>query len=150
MLAALKKAKDLDATTAIVCCNPVPLDTADIIIALDTGPEILPGSTRLKAGTATKMVLNQISTGAMAKAGFVFEGLMVGVRPVNAKLRRRCIRIVSELTSDAAAESERLLDAAAGSIPTAVVMARSHVDAEEAGKRLEACAGDLRAALEAP
>lgn len=150
VLAALKKARDLGTMTAIICCNPVPLDTADIVIALDTGPEILPGSTRLKAGTATKMVLNQISTGAMAKAGYVFEGLMVGVRPVNAKLRQRCIRIVSELTGEAPAESERLLDAAAGSIPMAVIMARAEVDAEEAGKRLDACAGDLRAALETP
>ncbi len=150
VLAALKKAKVLDAKTAIICCNPVSLDIADIVIALDTGPEILPGSTRLKAGTATKMVLNQISTGSMARAGYVFEGLMVGVRPVNAKLRRRCIRIVSELTGEAAPESEKLLDAAAGSIPMAVIMARAHVDAEEAEKRLETCAGDLRAALETP
>ena len=148
VLAALKKAKDLDAKTAIICCNPVALDTAVIVIALDTGPEILPGSTRLKAGTATKMVLNQISTGAMAKAGYVFEGLMVGVRPVNAKLRRRCIRIVSELTSKPAGDSETLLDAAEGSIPVAVIMARTGTDAGAAEERLKAAGGNLRTALE--
>ncbi|MCH7908433.1 MAG: N-acetylmuramic acid 6-phosphate etherase [Candidatus Hydrogenedentes bacterium] len=149
VLAALEKAQDLGAKTAIICCNPVPLDTADIIVALDTGPEILPGSTRLKAGTATKMVLNQISTGAMAKAGYVFEGRMIGVRPVNAKLRQRCIRIVSELTGKPTEESERLLDEAEGSIPVAIIMERTSVDAEEARNRLDAARGNLRAALEA-
>ena len=149
VLAALKKAQELGTKTAVICCNSVPLHTADIIIALDTGPEILPGSTRLKAGTATKMVLNQISTGAMAKAGYVFEGLMVGVRPVNAKLRRRCIRIVSELTGRPHDASETLLDEAEGSIPVTIMMARKNVDAEEARNKLEAARGNLRAALEA-
>ena len=94
------------------------------------------------------MVLNQISTGAMAKAGYVFEGLMVGVRPVNAKLRRRCIRIVSELTSKPAGDSETLLDAAEGSIPVAVIMARTGTDAGAAEERLKAAGGNLRTALE--
>ena len=147
VLAALKRAQGLGVKTAIICCNPVPLDTADIVIALDTGPEILPGSTRLKAGTATKMVLNQISTGAMAKAGYVFEGRMVGVRPVNAKLRQRCIRIVSELTGRPADASEKLLDEAEGSIPVAVIMARAGADAEGARFKLESAGGNLRAAL---
>ncbi len=150
VLAALKKAKALHAKTAIICCNPVPLDTADIIIALDTGPEILPGSTRLKAGTATKIVLNQISTGAMAKAGYVFEGLMVGVRPVNVKLRQRCIRIIAELTGKPADESEELLDTAEGSIPIAVIMHRLNLDAKAAKEKLDAARGNLRAALEGP
>lgn len=149
VLAALKRARELGAKTAIVCCNPVALDTADIVISLDTGPEILPGSTRLKAGTATKMVLNRISTGAMARAGYVFEGRMVGVRPVNVKLRQRCIRIIAELTEMSEGESERLLDAATGSIPVAVIMARKNLDAGAARARLDAAGGILRAALEA-
>jgi N-acetylmuramic acid 6-phosphate etherase len=147
-LAAVDRGKALGAKTALVCCNPVPLDRADIVIALDTGPEVLPGSTRLKAGTATKMVLNQISTGAMAKAGYVFEGRMVGVRPLNQKLRLRCIRIIAELTKEDEKRAEQRLDETGGSIRLAVLMARRGLALDEARRRLEACRGVLRDALE--
>jgi N-acetylmuramic acid 6-phosphate etherase len=147
-LGAIDRGKALGAKTALVCCNPVPLDRADIVIALDTGPEVLPGSTRLKAGTATKMVLNQISTGAMAKAGYVFEGRMVGVQPSNKKLRQRCIRIIAELTKEDAVRAEQRLDETGGSIRLAVLMARRGLPLAEATRRLDACQGVLRDALE--
>lgn len=147
-LAAIDRGKALGAKTALVCCNPAPLDRADIVIALDTGPEVLPGSTRLKAGTATKLVLNQISTGAMAKAGYVFEGRMVGVQPSNKKLRQRCIRIIAELTKEDAARAEQRLDETKGSIRLAVLMARKGLSLAEATRRLDACWGVLRDALE--
>jgi N-acetylmuramic acid 6-phosphate etherase len=147
-LAAIDRGKALGAKTALVCCNAAPRDRADIVIALETGPEVLPGSTRLKAGTATKMVLNQISTGAMAKAGYVFEGRMVGVRPLNKKLRQRCIRIIAELTNEDAARAEQRLDETGGSIRLAVLMARKGLPLDEARRRLDACQGVLRDALE--
>lgn len=147
-LAAIDRGKALGAKTALVCCNPAPLDRADIVIALDTGPEVLPGSTRLKAGTATKLVLNQISTGAMAKAGYVFEGRMVGVQPSNKKLRQRCIRIIAELTKEDEKRAEQRLDETNGSIRLAVLMARKGIPLTEAQRRLDACQGVLRDALE--
>ena len=106
--AGLDEAKRREAGTALVCCNPDCYGEADHVIILDTGPEVLPGSTRLKAGTATKMVLNQITTGAMALSGLVFDGLMVGVQPSNAKLRARAFRIVRQLAACSEAEAERL------------------------------------------
>lgn len=148
VLAALERARESGAATAVVACNAVPLDTADVVVILETGPEALPGSTRLKAGTATKMALNQISTGAMALAGYVFEGRMVGVRPVNAKLRKRCIRIVSELTGEDLGASEALLDETDGSIAEAVLMVRMGLGAEDARSQLAAANGILRKALE--
>jgi len=147
-LAAIDRAKELGAKTGLLACNPVPLDRADHVIALDTGPEVLPGSTRLKAGTATKIVLNQISTGAMAKAGYVFEGRMVGVQPSNNKLRRRCIRIIAELTKEDEAAAEKRLDETGGSIRLAVLMARKGLSVNEARHRLDAARGILRDALE--
>jgi N-acetylmuramic acid 6-phosphate etherase len=120
---------------------------ADILIALETGPEVLPGSTRLKAGTATKMTLNQISTGAMALSGRVFEGYMVGAQPVNVKLRNRAARIVAALTQCDEAAAIQLLDDASNSIPVAVLMARCNVDAAKASTTLENHRGNVRAAL---
>ena len=87
------------------------------------------GSTRLKAGTATKMVLNMISTGAMALSGYVYKGLMVGMRPVNAKLWDRAIRIVSALTGKPPGASATLLREADGRIPVAILMAHFNADA---------------------
>ena len=136
--------------TALVCCNRAAEHSAHTLIALDTGPEVLPGSTRLKAGTAMKMVLNIISTGAMALAGHVFEGWMIQVRPVNAKLRRRCIRIVMALTGRDEEAAAMLLDAADGRISVAVLMDRLGLSPEEAADQLAAHGGDLRTALGNP
>ncbi len=148
VLAALHHAKASGAHTALLCCNPTVSATADCVIALDTGPEVLPGSTRLKAGTATKLVLNMISTGAMALSGRVFEGYMVGVRPMNAKLRERAVRIVAALTSETETSATKLLETAGDSIPVAVLMARLNLPRETAEARLINAKGNLRAALD--
>jgi len=149
--AALAHAKSAGAATAMVSCNARAASSADFHLALDTGPEVLPGSTRLKAGTATKRVLNIITTGAMTLSGLVFEGRMVGVRPTNVKLRARAVRIVRELlVADAAmddAAAAGLLDAAQGDIRVAVIMNRLGLDAESARRRLEQARGILRDAL---
>lgn len=145
--AALDEAKRVGATTGLVCCNPECFGMADHTIILDTGPEALPGSTRLKAGTATKLVLNQISTGAMALSGRVFEGLMVGVQPVNTKLHARANAIVRSLTACTEQEADRLLERTDQRIPIAVLMNRANLSVSEAEKRLEQTGGNLRAAL---
>ncbi len=128
VVAALERAKEHGCATALVCCNPAPAAQADIMICLATGPEALAGSTRLRAGTATKMVLNIISTGAMALSGYVYQGLMVEMRPSNAKLRLRAARIVAAITGVGRAQAMELLKAVNWSIPTAIVIALRQVD----------------------
>jgi len=147
VIAAIEEAKRRGSATALVCCNPVDPDRADIVIDVETGPEVLPGSTRLKAGTATKLVLNTISTGALALAGYVYDGQMVGMRPINAKLRDRAVRIVSSLTGTEKAVAARLLEEAGGRIGVAVLMSRRSLTATEAAKRLDEAKGILRDAL---
>lgn len=145
--AGLELARSRGAKTVMLCCNPFCTDGADIVLTLDTGPEALPGSTRLKAGTATKMVLNMITTGAMALSGYVYEGLMVGMVPVNAKLRRRAARIISTLSEASTVEAEEYLDAAQGRIQVAILMARLGLDADAALERFVQAGGNLRTAL---
>lgn len=110
---ALAEAKRRRATTMLVCFNPHLLipkaQRPDLVIAPDLGPEVLTGSTRLKAGTATKLVLNLLTTLAMVRIGKVESNLMVDVRPSNAKLRIRAVRIVQELTGADAATAEQAL-----------------------------------------
>lgn len=110
---ALRAAKRRRATTMLVCFNPyLAIPKAwrpDIVMATDLGPEVLTGSTRLKAGTATKLVLNLLTTLAMVRVGKVMSNLMVDVRPTNAKLRARAVRIVRELTGKDERSAERAL-----------------------------------------
>jgi N-acetylmuramic acid 6-phosphate etherase len=146
--AGLDHARSVGAATALVCCNPVEPEAASIVIALNTGAEVLAGSTRLKAGTATKLVLNQFTTGAMALSGYVFDGLMIGVEPSNTKLRKRAVGIIAELSGCTEAEADDRLTQAEGSIPVAVLMDRLSIEADEAAQRLDAAGGRLRAALE--
>ncbi len=148
VLSAIDAARAKGVVTALLCCNPAVESCVDVLIALDTGPEVLPGSTRLKAGTATKMVLNMISTGAMALSGHVFEGHMVGMRPTNAKLRRRAIRMLCALTGLDADSAQRLLDDTGGNIGVAVVSVRAAVDIGEASNVLARAKGNVREALE--
>lgn len=149
VLSALAQAKGASATTALVCCNPVDDEAFDHVIALATGPEVVAGSTRLKAGTATKLVLNQISTGAMALAGYVYDGYMVGVVPANVKLRKRAAKILSEITGLSLEESTELLDAADGRIPVAALKALGQLSKEDAESKLATAGGSLRDALDA-
>ncbi|NUM56170.1 MAG: N-acetylmuramic acid 6-phosphate etherase [Candidatus Hydrogenedentes bacterium] len=148
-LAAIAAAKARGAATALVYCNPDAKigESVDHVLLLPTGPEVLPGSTRLKAGTATKMVLNTITTGAMALSGRVFEGYMIGVQPTNTKLRKRAAHIISVLTGiDNEKAAQRLRDAG-DSVAAAVLMERLKISAEEAHALLESARGDVRAAI---
>lgn len=145
---ALEAARARGAFTVLLCCNPDATAESDLVIALDTGPEILAGSTRLKAGTATKLVLNILSTGAMALSGHVYKGLMVGMRPANEKLRLRAARIIAAIAQVSETEAATLLEAGGNHIATAIVMARHAIDAEQARQQLAQHGGDLRATLE--
>jgi N-acetylmuramic acid 6-phosphate etherase len=120
--------------------------TADLAITPFTGAEIVTGSTRLKAGTATKLVLNMLSTGVMVRLGYVYGNLMVNVQPTNSKLSDRANRIVEKLTSLPAGEAAALL-ADAGSVRVAVIMHRLQLDKAAAAKRLNAAGGRLRDVL---
>lgn len=121
---------------------------ADIMIAPVVGPEVLSGSTRLKAGTATKMVLNMLTTGAMVRIGKTYGNLMVDLRASNAKLRRRSIRIVSELTGLSATASEELLTDCGGEVKTAIVSQKCAISAAAARACLTQSGGRLRDALQ--
>lgn len=142
--------------TALVACSDLAPSTAALVppgthaIILRTGPEVLTGSTRLKAGTATKLVLNTLSTTLMVRSGRVYENLMVDLRASNAKLRDRAARIVGTLTALSRGHALDLLDRAGGAVKTAVVMHRLRVARDEAERRLEAAGGRLGDVIDAP
>ena len=121
---------------------------ADLAIVLEVGPEVLAGSTRLKAGTATKLALNQITTSALASAGKVFGPWMVDLRAGSAKLKDRAVRIVAAAAGCRPARARALLAQGGGSVKAAIVMGRAGVSPGEARRRLAASGGDLRAALD--
>ena len=121
----------------------------DHVIEVDTGPEVLAGSTRLKAGTAQKMVLNMISTAVMVKAGRVYRNLMVDVRPTNAKLVERARRIIALAADVSPEEADRVWAHCHQSVKAGIVMARLGIPYEEAARRLAGAGGFVRRALEA-
>lgn len=149
---ALTGARQQGARTVLVTCAPGPRlrRLADIVIAVPTGSEVLTGSTRLKAGSATKAVLNAITTAAMVRLGKTYENLMVDLRQTSAKLEDRARRIVAAATGLSRAEADRLLTAAAGEAKTAIVMGRLGVSAPQARRRLREADGHVRAALSGP
>lgn len=149
---ALRRAREIGAGTLFhTCAAPGPDETeVDIVIRTLTGPEVLTGSTRLKAGTATKLVLNTITTLAMVRLGKVYENLMVDLRASNAKLRDRAIRIVSTLVECDRASAANLLTQANGEAKVAIVMGRLRINQSTATGRLSRCGGNLRAALTPP
>jgi N-acetylmuramic acid 6-phosphate etherase len=145
--AALSRAQTLGARTALVSMSePSQLlrDTCDVCITVPVGPEVVTGSTRMKSGTATKLVLNTLTTGAMIRLGKVYGNLMVDLRAWNDKLVDRSQRILMETTGIERDEARAVLEAAGGSVKTAIVMARRGVDREEADRLLGAHAGRLR------
>ena len=146
----LAAARELGAATVFLACVPreeAP-DSADVSIRLETGPEVLQGSTRLKAGTATKMALNTISTLVMARLGKVYQNRMVDVNTGgNAKLWARGLRLVSELALVDHERAAEWLEAAEGSVKVAVLMARRGLGREAALEELKRCGGSLRLAL---
>ncbi|MFN6304840.1 MAG: N-acetylmuramic acid 6-phosphate etherase [Planctomycetota bacterium] len=149
VLGALTYARTIQAATIGVTCNEVSeLSTVcDILIAPVVGPEILSGSTRLKAGTATKLVLNMISTGTMIRIGKTYGNWMVDLRATNVKLKDRSIRIVSGITGLGRNESELLLAACDGEVKTAIVSHTLRISKQAAQERLLESGGRLRSAL---
>ena len=146
--AALAEARKRGARTILVTSNDQRKGRgADIVIAPMVGPEVVTGSTRLKAGTAAKLVLNALTTGAMIRIGKVYDHWMVDVQPTSRKLRLRGERIVADLGLVKPAVARALLRASAGSVKIAVVMARRGLSSQEAGRALARAGGALRSAL---
>jgi N-acetylmuramic acid 6-phosphate etherase len=150
VLGAIGAARGLGATTAGISCTPDSELAAAVDIAITpvTGPEVLTGSTRLKAGTATKLVLNMLSTGVMVRLGHVYGNLMVNVQPKNLKLEQRALRIISEITGVGVEQAGDLLAQSGRDVRTAVVMGRLRLSREEAEERLRRAGGHIRRALE--
>ncbi len=149
VLGGLKYAQQIGARTIGLTCNAdSPLHQhAELVIAPVVGPEVVSGSTRLKAGTATKMVLNMITTTAMVLIGKTYGNLMVDLTATNEKLKLRSVRIVSEVTGLDNAAAQRQLTACGGEVKTAIVAHLTSLDAAEARHRLHQAGGRLKAAL---
>ncbi len=146
----LQFAREQGARVIGLCCNVESelQSEAEFVIAPIVGPEVLSGSTRLKAGTATKMVLNMLTTGAMVLLGKTYGNLMVDLRATNAKLQARALRILQRLTSLNAEEAQRRLAECGGELKTAIVAVKRSLSPDEARRRLEKSGGQLRGALE--
>ena len=143
---ALRRARELGARTGFLLCTyPTQelTDTHDVVIAPLVGPEVITGSTRMKAGTATKMVLNTITTASMVKLGKVYGNLMVDLQVTCEKLRDRGERILMETVGLDRAAAAALLEEAGGHVKTAIVMGRLDLDAASARERLEAEGGQM-------
>jgi N-acetylmuramic acid 6-phosphate etherase len=144
---ALQRAKALGATTGLIACSEPPAamrEVADLLVLPIVGPEVLTGSTRLKAGTATKLVCNLLTTGAMIRVGKSYGNLMVDLRATNVKLQDRAERIVCEVTGLDRAGARALLAQAEGRVKRALVMHTLGVDAAAADARLDAAGGVIR------
>ena len=155
VVGAVRYAKALGATTLYVTCNPRAqfeaselADLVDVAICPDVGPEPIMGSTRMKSGTATKLVLNMISTATMIRLGKVYENMMVDLQMSNQKLVERSKRIVMIATDLDYTAATEVLNAAGGHVKTALVMALAGVDAEDARRRIENGGGFVRHAIE--
>lgn len=149
VMGALRYARQLGCPTAAISCNPdSPIaQEAQVAISPVVGPEALTGSTRMKSGTAQKLVLNMLSTGAMVKLGKVYQNLMVDVKATNVKLIDRACRIVVEATGASRAEAENALSQTEFEVKPAILMILKGVSAEQARQDLQQHNGYLRAAL---
>ena len=144
---ALERAREIGARTAIVACSPPPaalVAAVDVAIVPIVGPEVVTGSTRLKAGTATKLVLNAITTGAMIRLGKTYGNLMVDLRATNEKLRDRSERIVVEVCGVSRDEARALLADAGGVVKTAIVMQKRGLSRADAERALADAGGVVR------
>lgn len=146
---ALRRARERGArTVAVACTRPSLIGTmAGLAIEVSCGPEVLTGSTRLKAGTAQKMILNMISTGSMVGTGKAFGNLMVDVQPTNEKLRARALSIVEQACGTDASRAEAALEDAGGMAKPAIVSILADVDAKTADTLLAQASGDVRRAI---
>ncbi len=157
VVGAVKRAKKLGAKTLYVTTNPrttlysqefTELAKAiDVAVCADVGPEIIMGSTRMKSGTAQKLVLNMITTTAMIRMGKVYENMMIDLQMTNQKLKERAKRVVMTITGVGYDEAALFLDKAGGHVKTALVMIKAKVDRREAEKRLLAAEGFVRKAI---
>ncbi|MEW6357132.1 MAG: N-acetylmuramic acid 6-phosphate etherase [Planctomycetota bacterium] len=149
VLGALAHGRKIGAGTVFICCNPEVRGEvqADVTILPVTGPEVVTGSTRMKGGTATKLVLNMLTTTAMIKLGKVYGNLMVDLQVKNEKLQDRAERIVMAATDVSREEARALLERARGHAKVAIVMQKMGMGYDEAVKRLDECDGFVRKAL---
>lgn len=150
VLAALKYARAVGASTVAVTANRVaaPKSLADIVITAEVGPEVLTGSTRLKAGTSQKMVLNMLSTAVMARLGHVYENLMIDAIMTNTKLHQRAVRILVDASGASVSRAEQALRTARHNMRVALVMLKLEVGAKDARRRLKLASDNLRSALQ--
>lgn len=150
VLGSLRAARRVGASSIGITCNAGSAveSLADLTITVVVGPEVIAGSTRLKAGTAQKMVLNMLSTGAMVRLGKVYQNLMVDLQATNRKLRERSRRIVVEVTNATDEQALEALTAAGGELKTAIVMLKRDVSPQEARRLLEAAGGSIRKAVD--
>lgn len=148
-IAAVEYARRHGAKTVAVVCNPASElgRAAEIAIVVEVGPEVVSGSTRMKAGTAQKMVLNMLSTGAMTRLGYVYGNLMVNVKLKNSKLAERAVTILQRATKASRERAEQALRSARNSVPTAMVMLQSSVGREQAEEALKNTHGHVRNAI---
>ncbi len=149
VLGAIAHARALGAATIGISCTPDSelSRAAEIAIEPQPGPEVVTGSTRMKAGTATKLVLNMLSTASMIRLGHVFGNLMVNVQPTNVKLRERAIRIVADASGMSRERAAEFLDSSNGTVKVAILMARLGIGREDAERRLRAARGRVAEAL---
>jgi len=149
VLGALERARERGAGCIGLACVPRPAlaDQVDVCIVVDTGPEAISGSTRMKAGTAQKLVLNAFSSTLMIRLGKVYGNLMVDVQATNAKLRRRAVRLVQAAARVDQVTAEEALAAARGDVKVAIVAQRLKLSADQARRRLDAASGRLRIVL---
>lgn len=143
---ALARARERGARTGfLLCTDPSPelIASHDVVIAPLVGPEVITGSTRMKAGTATKIVLNTISTAAMVKTGKVYSNLMVDLQVTCQKLQDRGERILMDMLALTREQSSQLLDASGGHVKTAIVMSKLALNADEARQRLDSAGGSI-------
>jgi len=149
-IAAVEYARSRGAeTVAIVCNHNTPLaKVVNVAIEVEVGPEVLSGSTRMKAGSAQKMICNMITTGAMTRLGYVYGNLMVNVHLKNEKLVERGIRIVQQITGLSEVGAARAIERAGENLPVALVMTKAGVKKSEAARRLKKAEGNVRKAIE--
>lgn len=151
VVGAIKKAKELGAKTVFITSNPrreFNIKEVDVAICPEVGPEVIMGSTRMKSGTAQKLILNMITTTAMIRIGKVYENMMIDLQMTNQKLVERSKRVVMIITGVSYEEAAKYLEMARGNVKTALVMILAKVSYEEAVKRLQLSDGFVRKAIE--
>lgn len=151
VIGAVKKAKEIGATTVYITCTPrdgFNIEAVDIPICPFVGPEVVMGSTRMKSGTAQKLVLNMLTTCSMIRMGKVYENMMIDLQMTNKKLVERAKRVVMTITGLSYDDATNYLSEAGGHVKTALVMIKGNVSAEEAKRRLDLTEGFVRKAIE--